>query len=150
MSSHAPHRCEQLSHRRDNRDLARFTRRSKTSVVLAQPRIASHGVENHHPERLAQASVSERNCWTAGEALLARLPQPRCNADIACDRTSVTKARGVSELGDQTCGSQRSDSVDGCEQFAYLVFFDLPIDVAREILQSAAQQIEVFTEVLDP
>jgi transposase len=30
------------------------------SVVLAQPRIASHGVENHHPERLAQASVAQR------------------------------------------------------------------------------------------
>ena len=30
------------------------------------------------------------------------------------------------------------------------MFFDLPIDVAREILQSAAQHIEVLTEVLDP
>jgi hypothetical protein len=104
MSSHAPHRCEQLSHRRNNGDLARFARGSQTPVVLAQPRIASHGIENHHPERLTQARVSERNCWTAGESLLARLPQPRRNADIARERASTAKTCRVSEFCDQTCG----------------------------------------------
>jgi len=59
VSSNAPDSCQQLSHRRYNGDLARFTRRSQTLVVLAEPRIASHCVENHHPERLTQARVSE-------------------------------------------------------------------------------------------
>jgi hypothetical protein len=77
MGSHAPHRCEQLAYRRDNGDRAWFARVPKPLIVLALARIAAGGVENHHPERLAQASVSKRNYWTAGEALLARLPQPR-------------------------------------------------------------------------
>jgi hypothetical protein len=74
MSRHAPDGDQQLAHRRDDGDLSRLARGSKSFVILAQPRIAADGVENHHPERPTQASVSERNSWTAGEALLARLP----------------------------------------------------------------------------
>jgi hypothetical protein len=71
MRGHAPNGSEQFAHGRDHRDLAGFARGPKPTIVLTQPRIATDGVENHHPERLAQASVSERNCRTAGEALLA-------------------------------------------------------------------------------
>src|ERR1700730_9646507 len=67
--------------------------------------VGREGGTPHHPERLAQASVSERNCRTAGEALLARLSQPRRNANIARDRASAAKACRVSEFRDQTCGS---------------------------------------------
>jgi hypothetical protein len=104
MSSHAPYRCQQFLHRRDDSDLARFARGPKAFVILAEPRSASHGVENHHPERFAQPSVPERNCWTAGEALLARLSQPRRNADIARDRASASKTCRISELCNQTGG----------------------------------------------
>ncbi len=90
----------------------RVCRRPEDVIVLAQPRIAANSVENHHPERLPQASVPERNCWTAGEALLARLPQARCNADIARDRASAAKARRVSEFCDQTGRSYRPDPID--------------------------------------
>jgi CoA:oxalate CoA-transferase len=84
---------------------AGFARGSKPLIVLTQPRIAADGVENHHPERLAQASVPERNCWIAGEVLFARLPQSRRNADIARDGARAAKACRVSEFCDQTCGS---------------------------------------------
>jgi hypothetical protein len=94
MSRHAPDGGQQLAHRRDHRDLAGFARGPKPLIVLTQPRIAADGAENHHPERLAQSSVPERDCWTAGEALLARLSQPRRNADIARDRASAAKACG--------------------------------------------------------
>jgi hypothetical protein len=71
MSRHAPDGGQQLAHRRYHRDLAGFARGPKPLIVLSQPRIAADGVENHHTERLAQASVSERNCWTAEEVLVA-------------------------------------------------------------------------------
>ena len=67
MSRNAPDGGQQLAHRRDHRDLARFARGPKAFVILAQPRIASHRVENHHPERLAQPSVTERDRRAAGE-----------------------------------------------------------------------------------
>src|SRR5712692_6277576 len=105
MSLHAPDGGQQLACRRDHRDLAGFARGPKALIVLTQPRIAADGVKNHHPERLAQAGVSERNCRTARKALLARLPQPRCNADIARDRASASKACGVSEFCNETGGS---------------------------------------------
>jgi hypothetical protein len=90
MSRHAPDRSQQLTHRcDDHRDFAGFACGPKAFIVLTQPRVAAGGVENHHPERLAQAGVSERNCWTAREALLARLPQPRRDADVARDRTEL-------------------------------------------------------------
>jgi hypothetical protein len=98
VSRHAPDGGQELSHHRDDGDLARFARAPKSFVILPKPWIASHGIENHHPERLAQASVSEWNCWTAGETPLARLPQTRRNAYIARDRTSVAKSCRVSEL----------------------------------------------------
>jgi len=34
--------------------------------------------------------------------------------------------------------------------FAHFMFFELPFDVAREILQPAAQHIKILTKVLDP
>src|ERR1700757_3738865 len=91
VSSHAPNRREQLSHRRDNGDLAGFARGPKPLIVLTLPRVAADGIDNHHTERLAQASVSEWNCWTVGEALLARSPQPRRNADIAAIAPALRK-----------------------------------------------------------
>jgi hypothetical protein len=112
MSRHAPDRGQQLTHRRDHRDFAGFTHSPKALVILAQPGIAADGVENHHPERFAQACVSKRNCWTAGEALLSRLPQPWGNADVARDRTGAAKARGISQFRDQTRGGQRTDPID--------------------------------------
>src|SRR6266851_9025305 len=114
MSRHAPDRGQQLAHRRDHRDLAGFACGPKAFIVLTQPRVAADGVENHHPERLAQASVSERNCWTAGEPPLARLPQPWGNADVARDRTGAAKARGISQFRYQTRGGERTDPIDRC------------------------------------
>jgi hypothetical protein len=61
VSSHAPNRCEQLSHSCDDGDLARFARGPKAFVILVQPRIASHGVENHHPNREDQNRPQQEN-----------------------------------------------------------------------------------------
>src|SRR5208283_345473 len=103
MSRHAPDRGQQLAHRRDHRDLAGFARGPKAFIVLTQPRIAPHAVENHHPERLAQARIPKRNCWTTGEApLLPRLLQPWRHADIARDCAGAAKARRISEFCDHT------------------------------------------------
>ena len=44
---------------------ARLARSTKPFVVLSQPRIASHCVKNHHPERLAQVSIPKRDCRAA-------------------------------------------------------------------------------------
>ncbi len=112
----APDGSQELAHRRDHCDLASGP---KPFILLAQPRIAPHGVENHHPERLSQAGVSERDCWTAGETLLARLPQPRRYADIARDRTGTAKARRISEFCDQTSRGQGPDPIDRRQQFAH-------------------------------
>jgi len=65
---------------------------------------SSHCVENHHPERLAQASVPKRNCGSAlrKSAFSLIAARPRRNPDIARDRTDAAKAGGVSEFCYQT------------------------------------------------
>ena len=39
---------------------------------------------------------------------------------------------------------------EGLQRYASLVFVELPLDVAPEILQPAAQNLKILTEVFDP
>jgi hypothetical protein len=76
MSRHTPDRAQQLAHRGDHHDLAGFARGPKAFMVLAQSRVAADGVENRHSERLAQASVAERDCGLPEKTrFLPDLPQ---------------------------------------------------------------------------
>jgi len=55
MSGNAPHRCEQLAHRRDHRDFARFARSAKPFVVLT-----SHGLQRTALSTTIQGALRSR------------------------------------------------------------------------------------------
>ena len=89
--------------------------------MRAQPRVSPNGDQCRHPQPMAQARISERKAPRAGERALARLPQTRHHADVACERGGIPKSARVAQLCDQARGSSRSDAVNGGKEFANFV-----------------------------
>ncbi len=69
------------------------------------------------------------------------------DADVGRKRGGGAEVGGVAEFGDQACGGVRADAIDGSEQLADLMLAQFAVDVAIELAQATAQDIEVLAGV---
>lgn len=139
---------QQLPHGRDEREFGGFSGSAEALVECPQPGVSADGAEDRHPEGHSQVGVSHGGDRRAGASgLLSGLFEAGHGADIGGKGCGASEAGRVADGGDDAGGGLWSDTLDGGEQLADLVGVEQVPDIALDVGEAFAPEVEVLADV---
>ena len=96
---------------------------------------------------MSQLGMAHRGDASPGPERLSRLARRWDDADIGGQGSRAGEVGRVSELGDELGSGCRADAIDGCQQRADFVFFELGLDVAVDVPEPLAKEVRINTRV---
>lgn len=137
---------QELSHGSDEGELRRLSGGTQAFIEWAQPVVQSDGGEHGHPERASQFGIAESDRG-AGPRPFARLSEGGHNTDIGGKGPCGSEARRIAGDGDDARGRIGTDAVDAGQQPPDLVGVEQALDVALDLLQATAPEVDVLADV---